>query len=256
MNDVTIVTAFLDIGRGSWKNFQRDHTFYLNNFKNLTGVRNDLIVFTESRFFEDIRAMREDVRLVSIDHIRDEYSGLIQSIGDIQKSAAFKNFVYDKTLPEYNHPEYVFINYMKSFFLTTAIDNGMVKTDTSAWIDFGYVRQPEFCPTGTILKFDTKNKINIFTMTDNLNFSYDQIKEIVRRNIVTIQGCHIVAPNHLWPWLFERMTFNLNRLMMDGFVDDDQTILLMSYLDDPSKFNKVKANGRNWFNIFIENNHV
>lgn len=252
-SDVTIVTAFLDIGRGSWENFRRGNDFYLDNFRNMTSAKNDIVVFTESRFFDDIHSMRSGIKTISIDGIYEEYASLLSSIEAIQKSDEFKKWVADPKLPEYRSPEYVFINYMKSYFLKTAVEMGLIHTEVSAWLDFGYVREPKRCPPDTHLTFDTKGKINLFTMSGNdLNFSYEKIKEIVRTNTVKIQGCHMVAPNHMWAWLFKEMTYNLNKLMSDGMVDDDQTLLLMSYINHPDNFRLVRGS-RTWFDIFIDN---
>lgn len=251
-NEVTIVTAFLDIGRGSWTNFNRKNSFYFENFRLMTNCENDIIVFTEDRFFDEIRSMRKNIKMVSISGILEEYKPLLYSIEKIQKSEKFKSFVKNKSLPEYTNANYVFINYMKSYFLKTAVRKNLVETDVSAWLDFGYVRNPSLCPKGSILRFNPNDKINLFTVgNENLNFSYEQIKEIVRTNSVKIHGCHMIGPNNLWDWLFEEITFNLNRLIEDNMVDDDQTLLLMSYINHPEKFNLIKGSHQ-WFTLFID----
>jgi protein YibB len=251
--DITIVTSFLDIGRSSWSpRFKRSNDFYFNSFKNMTNTSNNIIVFTEKRFFDTLLSIREDILTVPIDGILDEYYYLIERISKVQRRKTFIDFVLDKKLPEYTDANYVFINYMKSFFVKTALDKGLVKTNVSAWIDFGYARKKEFCPEGSSLILDTKGKITIFSMEDNINFSYEQIKTFIKTGEVKIQGCHIISPNNLWHWLFERISHNLNKLLCDDLIDDDQTLLLMSYNDDPSKFNVLRGSNDNWFNLFVK----
>lgn len=48
MSDITIVTAFFDIGRGEWATggFKRTPEDYLNYFKQLAVLENEMIIFT------------------------------------------------------------------------------------------------------------------------------------------------------------------------------------------------------------------
>lgn len=254
----TIVTAFVDIGRGEWegeKNKQpipsyikRDNETYLKRFERLTKLKNKIIVFTESRFFDRIKAMREDIELINIDSIWDDHQHLLNSIETVQQSEEFINFVTKPSSPEYWSPTYVAINLMKSHFVTFAITSGLVTTDDAAWIDFGYCRDEVYCPENMTWSFDTKDKINLFTQS---LFTHSKpIFELIRTGEVIIQGCHIVAPRRLWPTLKQLVNDNLSTLFNVGLVDDDQTLLLMSYRSAPDLFELNPGNTTNWFTIF------
>ncbi len=257
-NEVTIVTAFVDIGRGKWegvKNDQviphyikRDTETYLKRFERLTKLKNKIVCFTESKFFDQILAMRDDIELVNIDSIWDDHFHLIEKIRHVQEQPEFINFVNSPASPEYWSPEYVAINLMKSHFVDYAVLNGWVETKNAAWIDFGYCRDEVYCPADTEWFYDTEDKINVFCHTPML---FDKpIFEVVKTGEVFIQGCHIVAPKGVWTVLKQLVNDNLSTLFNVGLIDDDQTLLLMAYRSAPELFRLVPSDPNNWFTIF------
>jgi len=254
----TIVTAFVDIGRGEWegvKNNQliphyikRDTETYLKRFERLTKLKNPIIVYTEEKFFDRIKAMREDITLIGIDSIWDDHSHLISKIDQVQQQPEFIRFVTNPSSPEYWSPKYVAINFMKSHFVSYAVQEGMIETPYAAWIDFGYCRDEVYCPEGATWTFDTDNKINLFCQNP---FTHNKpIFEIVRTGEVYVQGCHIVAPQNQWSVLKQLVNDNLSTLFNTGLVDDDQTLLLMAYRTAPELFKLIPADPNNWFTIF------
>lgn len=56
MNEISIVTAFFDIGRKNWKGFERDNSTYANYFKFWARVKNHIVVYTEPKMAEIGRA--------------------------------------------------------------------------------------------------------------------------------------------------------------------------------------------------------
>src|SRR6476661_7858717 len=73
--DVTIVTAFFDIGRGDWLGdvkglpvevFRRSNDLYMQWFRNLAPIKNDMVIFTESQFAESVLKARREHGLESI----------------------------------------------------------------------------------------------------------------------------------------------------------------------------------------------
>ena len=261
---VTIVTAFVDIGRGHWegvKNNQlippyikRDTSTYFDRFKRLTKLKNPIVCFTESRFFDEIKAMRDDIVLIGIDTIFEDHKHLIDKIDGVQLDPTFIKFVNNPSSPEYWSSKYVAINLFKSHFVNYAVENNLAPTNTSAWIDFGYCRPEVYCPENMEWKFDTDGQINLFCM--NLNTHNKPIFDIVKTGEVYMQGCHIVAPNRLWGTLKQLVNDNLTTLFNVGLIDDDQTLLLMSYRSAPELFKLNTASKDDWFIIFRDFNHA
>lgn len=262
-NPVSIVTAFVDIGREHWegvKNNQlippyikRDTKTYFERFERLTRLENPIVCFTETKFFEQILKMRDDITLVAIDNVFEDHAHLINKIGGIQLNPTFIKYVTRPSAPEYWSPQYVAINMIKSHLCSFAADQGLIKTGTSAWIDFGYVREEVFCPPGMLWKFNTRNKINIFC---NNPFTHSQpIFDIIRDGSVYIQGCHIVAPDSQWKLLSKLVNESMAAMFECGLVDDDQTALLMAYRKSPEYFILNQGNPSDWFIIFKDFHH-
>lgn len=254
----TIVTAFVDIGRGEWegiKNNQliphyikRDTQTYLDRFKRLTKLKNKIICYTEEKFFDTIQAMRDDIVLIGIDSIWEDHSHLINKIDQIQQQPEFIRFVANPASPEYWSPKYVAINLMKSHFVNYAVEQGLVETKDVAWIDFGYCRDEVYCPENKMWTFNTEEKINLFCQ--NPYTHHVPIFDIVRNGTVYMQGCHIVAPKKLWKTLKQLINDNLSTLFNVGLIDDDQTLLLMAYRSAPELFKLNSSDPNNWFTIF------
>lgn len=261
---VTIVTAFMDIGRSDWVGvrngssvpdyIQRDTDTYFHRFEKLSKVKNPIVVFAHSRDFERLKKIREDLYLVAIDTVFEDHNHLIQNIKNVQSDVRFVSFVDKPASPEYWSPEYVTINLMKSFFVNYAVEQKIAESETYAWIDFGYVREDTFCPPGLEWQFNTDGKINLFAIAP-INMSRP-IFDIVKTGDVYIQGCHIVAPKKEWAVLKELVVTNLTKLFGVGLIDDDQTLLLMAYRAMPDKFKINNVAPSDWFVIFKDFNHV
>ncbi len=263
-NTITIVTAFMDIGRSDWEGFKnnqlipsyikRDTNTYFERFERLTKLKNPIVVFAHSKDFERLQGIREDLHLISIDTVFEDNKHLISKIEAIQNDPTFIKFVNNPSAPEYWSPQYVAINLLKSFFVHYAVEKKLAESETYAWIDFGYVREDTFCPPGLEWQFDTQGKINIFAINPDTHSK--PIFEIIRTGEVFIQGCHIVAPKNDWVILKDLIASNLTKLFDVGLIDDDQTLLLMAYRSMPDKFKINNVNSSDWFIIFKEYNHV
>lgn len=274
--EVTIVTAFVDIGRGEWTGWMngkplpaflpRTTETYMVRFKKLTKLKNRIVCFTQTKFFDEIRAMREDIELIDIDTLFSDHQYFYNTITKIHENKEYLEYIKNPHFPEYWSPEYVIINALKSHFVCYAIQNGLCHTDTTAWIDFGYCRPHTVCPEGMLWKFDTQGKINLFSEKETIEQLWSRpIFKTVFTNEVHIQGCHIVAPNKLWPKLKDSVNSALTSLFNVDLIDDDQTLLLMAYRADPDSYhinNKLPppphthAQGdQDWFIIFEKYQH-
>lgn len=256
--NTTIVTAFVDIGRGEWEGFangdliapyiKRDNDTYFERFERLTKIKNPIICYTESKFFDRIKAMRDDITLISIDSIFEDHEAVIKLIERVQKNDEFIDLLQSPASPEYWSPKYVAINFFKSFFVSHAYKEQLITTDNAAWIDFGYCREKLFRDNYD-WSFDCDSRINLFNIEP---LDDTPIFSIVKSGKVYIQGCHIVAPASQWLWLKDLMTQAMNQLLGVGMIDDDQTMLLMSYRMSPELFRLNKVHPSNWFVIFDE----
>lgn len=98
-SSITIVTAFFDIGRGNWtsdKGFsphlERTSDTYIEYFKNLSELDNDMVIFTSSVLKPKIEKIRNGKRtiVISLD-INNKLQHIKKRISQIQKDDEFRN---------------------------------------------------------------------------------------------------------------------------------------------------------------------
>lgn len=253
MGNITIVTAFFDIGRNSWSKFQRPVDFYLESFSRLSKLNNQIIVYTSEDLREIVENISPNVTVIPYDF--DEKSkATVLKANESQENMRRNNLV-DPNLfgnPEYCVPEYVAVTSWKPKFVVDAISRNIIKNDLVAWIDFGYCREQDSVPSKSwSYDFDHK-KIHIFSMSEIDH--HRPIADVIYTGDVYIQGCHIVADKNGWTELESLMSGSLQDLFDQGLADDDQGILLLSYLKSPNRFEIHAGNPIEWFRIFKDYN--
>ncbi len=259
--DISIVTAFFDIGRGEWQknkildhSYQRSSATYLERFSHLAKINNQMIVFTSSAFAPKIlelrRAFDRDSQTI-IFVIDDLFSE--PTIAELEARIAskmndrFRQWTVASDAPEYNFSRYVLVNALKSAFVNTAHAEGAIDAGQAAWIDFGYCRDGQRLDASTRWRFDTRGKMNLFHIRQ-----IDQmpIFEVVKRGTVFFQGCHILVPVSKWSSFASEVGLALEALLTCDLVDDDQTLLLMAYRKNPADFIIHAVDPADWFVIF------
>ena len=271
-DNITIVTAFFDIGRGNLPHMFRGRILpvhqhrstetYFEYFRNLAQLKNDMVIYTTKDFAERINNIRKEYDLdgrtsvmVLPSYLPETYSEIREKIQKIMDSEEFWSKVTNPHLIEYWHVDYVLINIFKSLYVSHAINSNMVNDDLAAWIDFGYCRSPDTIPEPKQWKYPfDANKIHLFNMR---NIEPDRsIDDIIYTGDVYTQGCHIVAGKEMWPLFMHLMLRSLNTLVDNNLIDDDQTLMLMSYLSKPELFELRRNDPNDWFRIFKDYNNA
>jgi protein YibB len=272
MSNITIVTAFFDIGRGEWTKpvhgrqmphyIPRTTDTYFGYFENLSKIKNDMIIYTSHDFVDKIKEIREknspeaSTHVVGID-LDEATQNIKPKMLEIMGRKEFVNLVKDPHMPEYWNADYVLINFMKTDFVNHAFENSLVKTELAAWIDFGYARDNETVPASRVWKYNfNPNKMHYF---NRMPVDFDTpIFEIIRTNTVYIQGCHMVGGKEAWLNNMRLNYINLNSLLSCGLVDDDQTILLMNWRSDPHniELHPIPCGDTGWYKAMTKFNEA
>ena len=58
MSEITLVTAYFNIGRGSWTGFSRDNNKYIRYFEHWARLKNKLIVYTTPDIADKVKEIR------------------------------------------------------------------------------------------------------------------------------------------------------------------------------------------------------
>jgi protein YibB len=265
-NDISVVTAFYDIGRGNLPKAKhgRELPFYQHRsvdqyfdfFNNLAKLQNEMVIHTTPNFEDMILTIRKKHGLEELTKVvtRESYlpTGFELTKAMVQKVMDDPNYygrVVNPQLIEYWHADYVLVNIFKSWYVTQSINKGLITNDLTAWIDFGYVRNDFTIPPSNKWSYNfDRNKIHFFNQYPIQ--PERPIDSIIYTGDVYVQGCHIVAGTKMWPRLNELVLKNLEVLLQNNLSDDDQTLLLMSYLTNPNDFELHQADPNDWFRIF------
>jgi protein YibB len=247
-NKSVLVTAFFDIGRAQWENvsksFSRSNDTYIKRFLRITRLKNDIIVFGTPEFLKILKEIVGD-RKLNIFFRPFETSPLLDQellqIENIQTSDSFISRVKEsqKSSPEYWNNRYVLVTNLKIHFLWLAKQE--FSYDTFAWIDFGYARKYSSIPVNfnwipkpSIYNF---NKIHLMALKP---YDGKPLHNCILENDVYISGELIIVPEEKVDFMQKIFTNSKNRLRSENIVDDDQGLLLDSYITNPEAFEMVK----------------
>ena len=147
------------------------------------------------------------------------------------------------TNPADNNALYDYVMLLKSWCLKDAVDKKLA-TGMLAWLDFGfnhggnpYPNKEEF---DFLWKTDLpKDKVTMFIKKDD---DGKPIFQIVQSYEVYTMGAPFIVPSNLASKLWEAQKKAMESLIDCGFIDDDQTIMLMASRNCDF-INCVKSNG-------------
>lgn len=263
MNDISIVTAFFDIGRGDWTPdkglphyLHRTNDTYLERFAHLAKLDNEIIVFTSEELAPLVHTLRYGKETtINVIDFKNSFTDLRNAITKTQENPDFQKHINPSQVknPEYWNADYVLVNLMKASFVRRAIEMNQINNEMVAWLDFGYCRD-ETTLNGVKqwqYPFD-QDKIHFFNIKDYKEGTY--ISDIIFNNDVHITGPCIVASNEKWGILEQLVQNNTKELLKNNLIDDDQTLLLMSYLTAPELFELHPVSPSDWFVAFKEFN--
>ena len=244
MSEITIVTAYFDIGRNNWKGFERGTNKYINYFKFWARIQNKVIIYTSPQFVDEIFEIRKQfgledkTKIIAIDNMINFDKDLYHKINKVMDNDISLLFHKEPHRPEAWSGDYNYIMMLKSYCIVDAIKNeyasGMI-----AWMDFGYnhggkdglIKEEEF---NFLWKYEFSSKMHVFT-EQKLDLERP-IFDIVRSMDVYIRGNLMIAPDFLW----EKFNYLSKQAMMSllycGLCDDDQTITLMVVYEYPNIF--------------------
>jgi len=262
MSDITIVTAFFDIGRGDWSPdkglphyLQRTTDTYFERFSHMAKLENDMVVFTSSDLVDKLKPLiNKNTTVITLD-FKHSFFDIKERIKQVQSSPSFISKINPSQIknPEYWSPEYVLVNLLKSHFVNMA--QSVLRTKMVAWLDFGYCRTEETLNGVTHWKYPfDEDKIHFFNIKDWKDGTF--IEDVIANNDVHITGPCIVASDKNWLTLEYLVKHNTEELLKHGLIDDDQTLLLMSYLQKPELFELHKVSPDDWFVAFKDYNET
>lgn len=245
MSDITLVTAYFDIGRGNWKKQTRGNNKYIEYFKFWARLKNNLIIYTTSEFKETIFNIRKNfglenkTKIIIINDYTDFDENLYTRIKTVMNNNLSKTFYFKHDIhrPEVWNWDYNYIVMLKFYCMFDVVQNNYAN-GTLAWIDFGFnhggndgiINPEEF---NFLWQYKFSPKIHLFA---SKKIDERPIFDIIKSLDVYIRGNIMIAPDYLWKEYFYLTKQSMITLLRCGLCDDDQTIELMAYLEKPELF--------------------
>lgn len=256
MEELTIVTAFWDIGRKDFNLYPRTNKQYIEYFKFWARMQNNLIVYTYKEMGEEIKKIRQEYGLLdktTIIEINDETSienDIFKKMQSIQDKNYINEYRYTKGVLE-NNAKYDYVMLLKYWCIADAKKRNLT-TNMIAWLDLGfnhgndcYTKSEEF---DFLWKTNLqKNKVHLFNVNDMEDLP---IFELVRNMDPYIMGAPVIVDANLAEEFWNLIKESMLSLIRVGFIDDDQLLLLMAYREKPEIFEVHKST---WFMPLKEN---
>ena len=247
MKNITIVTAFFDIGRGTWTPdkglphyLYRSNDTYLERFGYLAQMDHEMVIFTTEEYAPRVAEYRKEhldkTKIVITKHPRETHSSTWEAIRQVQQSPEFisKLTPHQRMMPEAWSPDFNLVTGFKAYFTNKAVEMGLVTNDMVSWIDFGYARTPDKIPSNKKWQYDfNESKIHLFDYKDLGNRT---VAETIYQGDVIVFGAFVVAHKTLWPEMSRLMDESFNMLIKQNVTDDDQGLWLQASLLKPELF--------------------
>lgn len=256
MNDeITIVTAFYDIGRGDIKGAERDPYKYIEYFSFWAGLQNKLIIYTSDEFKDKILAVRENLGL------KDKTTLIVKELESFDKEALTK---MREVLANYNQSkgrknplniecisaEYDYVMYCKPFFVCDAIEKGLT-SDKVLWLDFGFNHGGSFFTDKNEFNFTLQaqdyagfdeSRVNFFALKDE---ERGHLAEIYYSMDAFLIGGIIYGRRETWGRFRQNLNEALRTFLSLQIIDDDQILLLWCARNYPQNYHIVRT--PDWF---------
>ncbi len=256
MNEITLVTAFFDIGRKDYKRYPRSNDDYLEYFSVWARMNNKVIVYTNSDMAKKVIEVRRKYGLESktiVIEVNDEIEiekELYDKMYLISQNDEFLNFrfIHDALS---NNAKYDYVMLLKYWCLKDAVQKGYA-SGMVAWIDFGfnhgdkcYINPEEFNFTW---KTNLNNqKIHLFSLHE---LDDTPIFKYVMKLKDSLMGAPIILPDFLCDKFWNLVKLSMESLIRVGFIDDDQLLILMAYRENSELF---EIHISDWFLPLKEN---
>lgn len=190
--EITVVTAFFDIGSFHKNNCTRFHCLtvtvdtYFGWARSFKYMLNSLVVYTDSKIFTEYMlhmrsGMLERTKIFRIDRNSSWAFNVTKKVKKIYNTEG-----YPKYFPNTVVPEYACVQHAKYDVLSRAAKENYFKTDNFAWLDIGYFR-------------DEVSNINYYFLQKPPNFNSSRIAvNLVNSQPLNVEPSKIFKTNTVW----------------------------------------------------------
>ncbi|CAI2353180.1 unnamed protein product [Caenorhabditis sp. 36 PRJEB53466] len=261
--EVTLVTGFLDIGRGEWDIYRRPLETYHQFMETLLTLQNNFVVFTDESSYDFVIKTRTKLKLMDRTKVYKitlndlPLYGYINEakkiIDDELKNETFYRTVADldmRTHPESISAEYNIVVNSKTHFLHNVTMENPFDSEHFVWLDAGYghANENHFPYSYHWRPALPDGKISLIKVTPYFDTVSDyDLKRLYRKNVALLSGGFIAGDKHSIGQLHSIIHRKFIQLIYQNHVDDDQTLLTLAVNSYPHLFHVVLGD---WFDAF------
>lgn len=251
MQEVTIVTAFFDINRSEMKGFNRSNQKYFEYFKFWSGLKNNLVVYTDKTMAQQVidwrtsLGLKQQTEVIVLDDIYQLEGDIYQAMLQVEQNPDFINFRLDTNAIE-NKANYNYVMLMKYWCLNDAGQRGLLKTPMTAWVDFGFNHGGSVYTKSEEFDFLWKTELDSSKIHLFANDKYQQSAVIKQVQYLSqnVQGPILIMGSETVGQFYQTIKQAVQSLLNLDLNDDDQTWLLMASKIRP---NLVVVHQSDWF---------
>lgn len=264
INKPVIVMALYDIGRDNWKNFNLSYNTYLWWMKNTLSLDADFVIYTEEKFSDEIRKMREEfdptlqrTKLIvkPIEEL-EYYIEYNDRLTQLMFSDQFKEKAHHN-VPEMTQPLYNIIMFNKLSFLKDSKDNGYFDGDLFIWADAGGLRENidtyqgiKWPDLDKLRGLDTK-KVTFFSHSTEFDIDNNEFHSLSQ--VRHIQGTCFFVPKDCLDKFVTTFKETVNESLDSGYIGSDEKVLDITYCKSKQDYNLIHCTWREYFDIFHGN---
>lgn len=248
--EITIVSAYFDIGRSKMKNYKRTTQDYFDYFMKWGELKNNFVIFVEDeQVKKQILKFRKSIGLenkTKVIIIEDIVSIAPESYSNIER-AMNNNILIKYRLrpknPESNKPLYNYIMILKAWCINYVANELQIKGQL-AWIDFGFNHGGSVYNLKSNFnikwEYDFGKKITIFNLQP---LNERPIFDIIFSMDTYIMGSILIVPSYLAGEFWSLTQYIIKTLSEVGVADDDQIVWLMGSRIKPELFTIKEVSG-------------
>jgi hypothetical protein len=257
----TIVTALFDIGRDKWDNYEISYNTYMMWMKNILYFDTNMVIYMEEKFKNFIIEQRKVVdpnlekTIIKIDVLENlnSYKLFYHETKTLMESDEFKSRLHFN-VPEMTKPLYNIIIFNKLYFIKKSIDDKDFNSDMFIWCDAGVLRDfdakiKKGFPNVEKINNGFSDKITFFSHQENFTID-DKPFHLVSQFRYIHGGCILVPNNEK----INKLIFVFNNFIREnlkkGYVGSEEKYLDFCYLENKDKYNIIKSDWRQYFDIF------
>ena len=243
--NLTLVTAFWDLGRDSWGKFKRDKNYYLNNGRRTLSLNNQMIIFVSAEhvpFVAEVRKRHTASTLIIPMELEElPYYSLKDQIETIMTDPAFREGLVAPEVPEVKFAKYDVVIWSKPYLVTQAIQRSTFAGSSHfGWIDFGLgghhhiLKEPL---VGSRLLAGRKLNDRFRVMCRSLPQPIDlDIKKFFKAHRNRLIAGFCTGSVATWLRFETLMDQQVKEALSQGVVDCEQSMYALIYLHHPELF--------------------